>query len=145
MYTRLDEIGASVVHGLQDSVGSQTQIDSNTLVASTFLDIAGDPINRLDDARVGSTALLIETLQAEQQRLLGHAKGSTADGSSNMGAVAVEILVFFALDPRLDLFGAAFKVFVRVVNTGINDVVADTSAARIVVCVVVVLASFGSA
>ena len=130
--TRLLEVGSGAVHG-RGVATTNGHGGNDTVGAVAVAVVVGDKVHTRDDGGVLARALVVEDLDTKDLGLLGDTVGPGANGTGAVSAVAVAIAAGGVV--RLDHLGAALKLGVRCLDTGVDDVDASTLAGRVVVSV----------
>jgi hypothetical protein len=131
------EVDTSIDGGIDSKVQSagatatQTHVGNATLEALLarlgLLDVSlGSPLDTLDDVGHSARAVRAEDLDGVDVGLLGNTVLLTGDSARAMSTVTISILISIALGDSLAPVGTTFKVNVRSVGTGIDDVRIDT-------------------
>lgn len=92
-----DDAGSS--EGFDGAVDSlregtpQGHVHNSLAALSVLLDVVDHELHAVEDTRVAAAAVGVEDLDCDEVDLLGNAKGGSADGTSNVAAVTVLIIV----------------------------------------------------
>lgn len=131
------EVDTSIDGGIDSEVQSagatatETHVGNATLEALLaslgLLDVSlGSPLNTLDDVGHSAGAVGAEDLDGIDVGLLSNTVLLTGNSARAVSTVTVSILISIALGDSLAPVGATFKVNVRGVGAGIDDVRIDT-------------------
>lgn len=96
--TSIEESLDSAVDGF-GKITAKRHVHNSLAGDALLLGIVNDKLHTLEDARVAATARGIENLDSDEVNFLGDTKGSTTDSTSNVGAVAVLVVI---LNQRLE-------------------------------------------
>jgi hypothetical protein len=113
---------------------SQTHVDNNTVRARSGLGIRNSSLNTADDVRPVTRSLSIKNLDTIKLSVLSDTVGGRANGTRDVGSVAMVIFINSSIALDKSSSTAEFRVVYG--NTGVNDIGAGTSASRIIVDIV---------
>lgn len=119
--------------GFVDSIGdraAQRHVSDGRLAAGDGG--VGDPFNAANDAGVGTRAIAVQDLNGNDGDLLGNTIGRTTDGTSDVSAVAVAIIVV-AITSEVDApDGTAGELGVSGQDTSVDDISINASSVAVV-------------
>lgn len=99
----LEESLDGTVDGRRE-VTTQRHVHNSLALLSSLLDVVNDELHALENARVAAAARSIQDLDSNKIGLLGNAKGSTGDGTSDVAAMSVLIVILVFSQPRTSPF-----------------------------------------